>query len=59
MNRKSILGTYATGIIPNSLGMVVILITAGFGHRIILRTLGFIVREQMAWYGSMRRIHIL
>lgn len=41
MNRKSVLGKYANGIIANSLGAVVILITAGLGLRMILKTLGY------------------
>ncbi len=40
MNRKSILGQYANGIVANCLGVLVILVAAGLGLRMILRTFG-------------------
>jgi manganese transport protein len=41
MNRSSVLGKYSNGIIANGFGAIVILITAGLGLRLILRTLGY------------------
>ena len=41
MNRQSVLGRFSNGIFANSLGAIVILITAGLGLRIILRTFGY------------------
>ncbi|MCF6214872.1 MAG: Nramp family divalent metal transporter [Emcibacter sp.] len=40
MNRRSLLGKYANGVIANTLGGIVILITAGLGIRQILTVLG-------------------
>jgi Mn2+/Fe2+ NRAMP family transporter len=42
MNRKSILGKHANGLVANSLGGLVILIAAGLGLRMILRTFGYL-----------------
>ncbi len=41
MNRSDVLGKYSNGIIANSFGAIVILITAGLGLRLILRTLAY------------------
>ena len=41
MNRKSVLGEHANGPIANGLGALVILVTAGLGLRMILKTFGY------------------
>ena len=42
MNRKSVLGNYANGILANTLGVGVVLLTTALGARLVLKATGFL-----------------
>ncbi|MFQ3247693.1 MAG: manganese transport protein [Arenicella sp.] len=42
MNRKNVLGPYVNGVVANLLGVVVIVLTATLGARLVLKSFGFL-----------------